>query len=76
MKLIIAWKKLWNYDSKLNKLTDYVVKNYIANARFCGIISIILEKDHHLEEYHRQLNATIRTNPHLWTWRNHQKSLL
>ena len=26
--------KLCDYHSKLNKLTDYVVKNYIEDARF------------------------------------------
>ena len=65
----------------INKLTDYVVKNYIEDARF----SLNMWNDfynigeractnNHLEGHHRQLNATVRTNPDLWTWINEAKS--
>ena len=30
--------------------------------------------NNHLEGYHRQLNARVRTNPDLWTWINEVKS--
>ena len=74
--------ELCNYDSKLDKLIDYVVKNYIEDARFSlrtwNHFDNIGERprtNNHLEGYHRQLNARVRTNPDLWTWINESKSL-
>ena len=78
---IIAWKKLWNYDLKLDKLTDYVIKNYIEDVRFSlsmwNHFDNIGERprtNNHLEGCHRQLNAKVRTNPDLWMWINEAKS--
>ncbi|CAF4835054.1 unnamed protein product, partial [Rotaria sp. Silwood1] len=73
--------ELCDYDSKLYKLTDYVLKNYIDDARFSlhmwNHFDTIGERprtNNHLEGYHRQLNARVRTHPDLWTWFNEVKS--
>ncbi|CAF1545159.1 unnamed protein product [Rotaria sordida] len=73
--------ELCDCDSKLNKLTDYVIKNYIEDARFSlnmwNHFYTIGERprtNNHLEGYHRQLNARVRTHPDLWTWINEVKS--
>ncbi|CAF4912510.1 unnamed protein product, partial [Rotaria magnacalcarata] len=66
--------ELCNYDTKFEKLTDYVIKNYIEDARFpvqmwnhFDTIGQRPRTNNHLEGYHRQLNARVRTNPDLWT---------
>ncbi|CAF3764873.1 unnamed protein product [Rotaria magnacalcarata] len=73
--------ELCNYDTKFEKLTDYVIKKYIEDARFpvqmWNHFDTIGQRPHtnnHLEGYHRQLNARVRTNPDLWTWINEVKS--
>jgi hypothetical protein len=73
--------ELSDYDSKLNRLTDYVIRNYIDDARFSSSMwnhfDTVGERprtNNHLEGYHRQLNARVRTNPDLWTWINEVKS--
>ncbi|CAF0968541.1 unnamed protein product [Rotaria magnacalcarata] len=73
--------ELSDYDSTLNKLTDYVIKNYIEDARFSFSMRNHFDNigkrprtNNHLEGYHRQLNARVRTNPDLWTWINEVKS--
>ncbi|UJR23426.1 hypothetical protein I4U23_026431 [Adineta vaga] len=57
---------------------------YEEAIRFCAC-TITLKNDaiiksnrgnhDHLEGYHRQLDARVRTNPDLWTWINEAKSL-
>ncbi|CAF4706592.1 unnamed protein product, partial [Rotaria sp. Silwood2] len=37
-------------------------------------IGIRLRTNNHLEGYHEQLNARVRTNPNLWTWINEARS--
>jgi hypothetical protein len=73
--------ELSDYDSKLEKLTDYVINNYIEDAGFPSSMwnhfDTIGERprtNNHLEGYHRQLNARVRTNSDLWTWINEIKS--
>ena len=73
--------ELCNVDSKLDKLTDYILNNYIEDARFPFHIwnhfDSIGERprtNNHLEGYHRLLNVRIRTNPDLWTWINEIRS--
>ncbi|CAF4328575.1 unnamed protein product [Rotaria sp. Silwood2] len=73
--------ELCNYDSKLDKLTDYVIKNYVEDARFSvqmwnhfDNIGVRPRTNNHLEGYHQQLNARVRTNPDLWTWINEARS--
>ncbi len=69
--------ELSNCDSKLDRLTDYVIKNYIEYPRFAlnmwNHFDNIGERprtNNHLEGYHRQLNVRVRTNPDIWTWIN------
>ena len=73
--------ELSNYDSKLLKLTDYIIKYYVEDSRFpismWNHFDTIGERprtNNHLEDYHRQLNARVQTNPDLWTWINEIKS--
>ena len=73
--------ELCNVDSKFDKLTDYILNNYIEDARILFHIwnhfDSIGERPrtkNHLEGYHRQLNARVRTNPDLWTWINEVRS--
>ena len=73
--------ELCNVDSKFDKLTDYVLNNYIEDTRFPFHIwnrfHSIGERprtNNHLEGYHRQINARVRTNPDLWTWINEVRS--
>ncbi len=73
--------ELCNYDSKLDRVTDYVLKNYIEDSRFSlnmwnhfDPLGERSRTNNHLEGYHRQLNARVRTNPDLWTWINEVKS--
>ncbi|CAF4475878.1 unnamed protein product [Didymodactylos carnosus] len=79
MEVIID--ELCNADSKFDKLTDYILNNYIEDARFSfdmwNHFDSIGERprtNNHLEGYHRQLNARVRTNPDLWTWINEVRS--
>ena len=64
--------ELCNVDSKIDKLTDYILNNFIEDARFpfhiWNYFDSICERpltNNHLEGYHRQLNASIQTNPDL-----------
>ena len=73
--------ELCNVDSKFDKLTDYILNNNIEDARFPFHIwnhfDSIDERprtNNYLEGYHRQLNASVRTNPDLWTWINEVRS--
>ena len=73
--------ELSDFDSKLEKLTDYVIKTYVEDGRFSldmwnhfNNIGDRPRTNNHLEGYHRQLNARVRTNPDLWTWINEVKS--
>ena len=73
--------ELCNVDSKFDKLTNYILNNYIEDARFPFHIwnhfDSIGERprtNNHLEGCHRQLNASVRTNPDLWTWINEVRS--
>ena len=66
--------ELSNYDWKLLKLTDYIIKYYVEDCRFpislWNHFDTIGERprtNNHLEDYHRQLNARVQTNPDLWT---------
>ncbi|CAF0929766.1 unnamed protein product [Didymodactylos carnosus] len=70
-----------NADSKFDKLTDYTLNNYIEDAHFSfhmwnhfHSIGERSRTNNHLEGYHRQLNACVRTNPDLWTWINEVRS--
>ena len=65
--------ELSNYDSKLLKLTDYIIKYCVEDLRFpismWNHFDTIGERprtNNHLEGYHRQLNAKVQTNPDLW----------
>ncbi|CAF1310902.1 unnamed protein product [Didymodactylos carnosus] len=73
--------ELCNANSKFGKLTDYILNNYIEDARFSfdmwNHFDSVGERprtNNHLEGYHRQLNARVRTNPDLWTWINEVRS--
>ncbi|CAF1503828.1 unnamed protein product [Didymodactylos carnosus] len=73
MEVIID--ELCNADSKFDKLTDYILNNYTEDARFSfdmwNHFDSIDERprtNNHVEGYHRQLNARVRTNLDLWTW--------
>ncbi|CAF1060668.1 unnamed protein product [Rotaria sordida] len=73
--------ELCNYDSKLDKLTDYVIKNDVEDARFAvqmwnhfNNIGIRPRTNNHLEGYHRQLNPRVRTDPDLRAWINETRS--
>ncbi|CAF4462529.1 unnamed protein product, partial [Didymodactylos carnosus] len=79
MEVIID--ELCNADSKFDKLTDYILNNYIEDARFSfdmwNHFDSIGERprtNNHLEGYHRQLNTRVRTTPDLWTWINEVRS--
>jgi hypothetical protein len=59
---------LGNIDSKFDKFTDYVLKNYVEDARFTSdiwnhfdSIGVRSRTNNHLEGWHRQLNARVRT---------------
>jgi hypothetical protein len=72
---------LGNIDSKFDKFTDYVLKNDVEDARFTSdmwnhfdSIGVRSRTNNHLEGWHRQLNARVRTHPYLWTWYNEIKS--
>ena len=74
--------ELCHVNSKFDKLTDYIINNYIDDGRFplCmwNHFDTIGERprtNNHLEGFHRQLNAKVRTHPDLWTWINEVKSL-
>ena len=65
--------ELCDVNSKLDKLTDYIINNYINDGRFLlcmwNHFETIGERrrtNNHLEGLHRQLNAKVRTHPHLW----------
>ncbi|CAF3886186.1 unnamed protein product [Rotaria sordida] len=73
--------ELCNYDSELDKLTNYVIKNYVEDARFAfqmwnhfNNIGIRPRTNNHLEGYHRQLNPRVRTEPDLLAWINEARS--
>ena len=73
--------ELRNVNSKFGKLTDYIINNYIDDGQFSlcmwSRFDRIGERPHtnnHLEDFHRQLNAKVRTHPGLWTWINEVKS--
>ena len=70
MKQIIV--ELCNVNSKSDKLTDYILNNYVEDAGFLFHIwnhfDSIGERprtNNHLEGYHRQLNARIQRNLNL-----------
>ncbi|CAF3341244.1 unnamed protein product [Rotaria socialis] len=72
---------LCNIDSKFEKFTDYVLNNYVEDARFTSdmwnhfdSIGERSRTNNHVEGWHRQLNARVRTHPDLWTWYNEAKS--
>ena len=69
--------ELLNINTKFDKLTNYIVNNYIDDARFpfdiwnyFDSLGQQLSTNNDLEGYHRQLNSGVRTNPNLWTWIN------
>ena len=69
--------ELLNINTKFDKLTDYIVNNYIDDARFpfdmWNHFDSLGRRPHtnkHLEGYHRQLTARVSTNSGLWTWIN------
>ena len=73
--------ELLNINTKFDKLTDYIVNNYIDDARFpfdmwnhFDSLGQRPRTNNHLERYHRQLNARVRTNPDLWAWINEIRS--
>ncbi|CAF4465177.1 unnamed protein product, partial [Didymodactylos carnosus] len=73
--------ELSNINSKFDRLTDYIINNYIDEGRFSvdmwNHFDNIGERprtNNHLEGFHRQLNARVRTHPDLWTWINEVKS--
>ncbi|CAF1154928.1 unnamed protein product [Rotaria sordida] len=73
--------ELLTINTKFDKLTDYIVNNYIDDARFpfdmwnhFDSLGQRPRTNNHLEGYHRQLNARVRTNPDLWTWINEIRS--
>ena len=58
----------------IDELPDYGIKNYIEDARFRSLMWNHLDTNsdkpgtnNHLEGYHRQLDARVRTNSDLWT---------
>ena len=73
--------ELCDVNSKFDKLTDYIINNYIDDGRFPLCVwnhfDTIGERpctNNYLEGFHRQLNAKVRTHPYLWTWINEVKS--
>ncbi|CAF1419324.1 unnamed protein product, partial [Rotaria sordida] len=73
--------ELLTINTKFDKLTDYIVNNYIDDARFpfdmwnhFDSLGQRPRTNNHLEGYHRQLNARVRTNPDLWTRINEIRS--
>ena len=73
--------ELLNINTKFDKLTDYIVNNYIDNARFpfdmwnyFDSLGQRPRRNNHLEGYHKQLNSRVRTNPDFWTWINEIRS--
>ena len=72
---------LGNIDSKFDEFTDYILNNYVEDARFTSdlwnhfdSISVRSRTNNYLESWYRQLNARVRTHPDLWTWYNEIKS--
>ena len=66
MKRIID--ELLNINAKFDKSTDYIVNNYIDGARFpfymwnhFDLLGQRPRRNDHLEGYHRQLSALVRT---------------
>ena len=73
--------ELLNINTKFDKLTDYIVNNYIDDARFpfymwnhFDSLGQLARMNDDLEGYHRQLNASVPTNPDLWTYINEIRS--
>ena len=63
--------ELCNVGSKFNKLTDYILNNYIGDARFpfhiwnhFDSIDERLRTNNHLEGYHRPVFKQIETSGH------------
>ena len=72
--------ELCDVNSKFDKLTNYIINNYIDDGRFplCmwnhfDTIDEKVRTNNHLEGFHRQLNAKVRTHLDLWMWINEVK---
>ena len=66
--------ELLNINTKFDKLTDYIVNNYIEDVRFpfdmwnhFDSLGQRPRTNNHLEGYHRQAHTRVRTNPDLCT---------
>ena len=73
--------ELSNVGSKFDKLTDYILNNYVEDTRFLFHIWNHFDSigarpriNNHLASYHRQLNVYVQTNTDLWTWINEIRS--
>ena len=65
---------LSNIGSRFDRLSDHVLNTYVEDARFASDIWKYFDSigersrtNNYQESQHRQLNASVRTHPDLWT---------